>query len=395
MFVAYDEKGILINVAEKKWSKERLIKLRENKTFRCPTCSNEMELKIGSIITAHFAHKKLTECRVKGEPESIYHMQGKQDLFEWLNMQQKLAEVQLEPYLHEIKQRPDLLFSNGDEWNAIEFQCSTIDSSLFYKRTKSYLEANMDVLWILGAKALKRTGMVSFQLTPFQWLFTRMKNPDDPLTLFSYCSNLKSFIILNSIIPFSSRSVIANHQTYPLCSTSYFELQNQHANKRKLMTAWLNKIKRLRVQAISFKGKDVAAINHFLYKTKQLPLSHLSSLAFLPLHSNYLIESPVYVWQGWILLYIESIPLHDTFTYHGVYQYMARKVREGILTIRHLPHIDLDYSFALKDYLLKLCGFSIIKQQQKNVFFKERNIHWTTSLNELLKTDEEIVGRLF
>ncbi|KKI93627.1 hypothetical protein WQ54_03175 [Bacillus sp. SA1-12] len=394
MFVAYDEKGVLINVAEKKWTKEDLIKLREEKTFHCPTCSNELELKIGSIITAHFAHKRLTGCQAEGRPESTYHMQGKQDLFEWLNNQPKIGEVQLEPYLHEIKQRPDLLFLNGDEKIVIEFQCSAIDSSLLNKRTKSYKEANIMSFWILGAISLKRTGKMSFQLTPFQWFFTRIIESQSQLFLYSYCSNLKSFIILQSIIPFSSQSIIANHITYPLRSTSYFDLQKFHLNKRNLMLAWINKIRRFRLKTISFMGKDAAALNLFLYQTKHSPLTHLPSHAFLPLHSNYLIESPVYVWQGWILLYIESIPLQSTFSCQDVYHYMAKKVREGILKIRHLPHIDLDYSYAIKDYLLRLCGFSIIKQLQKNVFFKKRLILWPTSLDELLKTDEEI-GRDF
>jgi competence protein CoiA len=387
LFVAYDEKGILVNVAEKKWTKQGLVKIRERNNFICPTCSNEVELKIGTIITAHFAHKKLTGCTMKGEAETQYHMRGKIDLFEWLQKQSMLTDVQLEPYISTIKQRPDILFSDGNQSVPIEFQCSTIDSNLLKKRSLQYRKLDMRVLWILGAKSLKRTGTMSFQLSPFQWLFARSASFGDPLTLYSYCPDVKSFIILHTIIPFSPRSVITNHSKYPIHSISYHSLVNQQSNKRTIMAAWIDKIRRFRQKAINFKSKDTKALNLFLYQAKQLPLSYLPSLAFLPLNSNYLIESPVYVWQGWILLYIEVFPLNATFTFKDVYHYIAEKVKEGIISIRNLVSVDVHYSFVIKEYLIQLCHFSIIKQKQKNLFIKQSTIEWSRRIEELYKSD--------
>jgi competence CoiA-like predicted nuclease len=153
------------------------------------------------------------------------------------------------------------------------------------------------------------------------------------------------------------------------------------------MAAWIDKIRRFRQKAINFKSKDTKALNLFLYQAKQLPLSYLPSLAFLPLNSNYLIESPVYVWQGWILLYIEAFPLNTTFTFQDVYHYIAEKVKEGIISIRNLVSVDVHYSFVIKEYLIQLCHFSIIKQKQKNLFIKQSTIEWSRRIEELYKSD--------
>lgn len=390
--MAYDEQKNIVNVAEKKWTKERLKKARELSNFFCPVCSNEVELKIGTVITAHFAHKKSKGCTTKTESESQYHMQGKLDLYNWLQNQSSINDVMLEPYIREIKQRPDLLFKDGAKRMLIEYQCSSIAQNMLQQRSLKYKEQKIIDFWILGAKSLKRNGSYEFQLSIFQWIFARKTTLSSPPTIYAYCSNLKSFIILYSIIPFSSRSVIANHYTYPIHSITYPELFNQQMNKKKLLSTWINKMKRFRLKPISYRSKDETSFHFFLYLKKNLPLSYLPSLAFLPLNSNYLFESPVYVWQGWILVFIDLQPIKATFSFQNIYQYIAKKVKEGTLTLRYLPFVDIHYSFAIKDYLLHLCHFSILKQKQKNIFIKQKSIVWTTRLEDLIEKDSEMVN---
>ncbi|MGM0874623.1 MAG: competence protein CoiA [Bacillota bacterium] len=394
MFVAFDEKGIIVNVTEKKWSKQLLRRIREQSNFFCPVCSNELELKIGTIITAHFAHKKLTGCTMKSEAESQYHLQGKLDLYEWLQDQSKLNDVQLEPYISEIKQRPDILFRNREDRIPIEFQCSTIDSKTFIKRTSSYLELQMEVFWILGAKTLKRTGSRSFLLSPFQWLFAEISNNGDPPKIFSYCTISKSFIVLYSIIPFSPRSIFTVHQQYSIQSKNYDELKSPMINKQQIHTAWFDNVRRFRLKSSNYKTKESAYLNMYLYKTKQLSLSYLPPLAFLPLNTSYLIESPVYVWQGWILVYIDNLPLNRGFSFQDVCHFIGKKISERKIRIRRLPQIKLHYSYVIKEYLSHLCLFFIIKQTKKNMFIKKSNIQWITNLENLLSDDEGIREKL-
>lgn len=394
MFIACNEKGSHINVAEKKWSREGLKRMREHSHFFCPVCSNEVELKIGSVITAHFAHKRLADCTAgKGEAESQYHMKGKLDLFEWLQLQPKLKDVQLEPYLGEIKQRPDILFRDGDVRIPLEFQCSKIDVKTFKKRSESYLELQMNVFWVLGAKTLKRSGASSFLISPFQWLFAEFRGKGEPPSIYCYCTESKSFIILSSIIPFSPKLIFTASQKYALQSLDYQDLKRQRIRNRDVYSAWFNQLGKFRLKSSNYQTKDSAYLNMYLYKTKQLPLSYLPSYAFLPLKTTYLIESPVYVWQGWILIYIGKIPLHQRFTFQDIYYDIEKKVSEGMIRIRRLPQIRLHYSYVIKEYLMQLCQLAILKVSKKNIFIKNKPIQWLTSMESLLKEDEEIKSR--
>ncbi|UTW70954.1 hypothetical protein KHA80_18295 [Anaerobacillus sp. HL2] len=64
--------------------------------------------------------------------------------------------AQLEPYIKEAKQRPDLLVKTSNNIFAIEFQCAKISSQIFLKRTRTYQKHGYILFWILGGNQLKR-----------------------------------------------------------------------------------------------------------------------------------------------------------------------------------------------------------------------------------------------
>ena len=66
-------------------------------------------MKLGSQRIEHFAHQKDSQCTESYERESDYHINGKLQLFQWLEMQ-NLSPV-LEPYYQSIRQRPDIGFT--------------------------------------------------------------------------------------------------------------------------------------------------------------------------------------------------------------------------------------------------------------------------------------------
>ena len=105
-------------------------------------------------MSQYFRHKdKSIECEgLYHEPETEEHIQGKTLLYNWLKgLQDKgiISNVQLESYIKETKQRPDLYF----EWNGyryvIEFQCTPIATE-YLKRRELYKLANIKDIWILG-----------------------------------------------------------------------------------------------------------------------------------------------------------------------------------------------------------------------------------------------------
>ena len=93
--------------------------LCKTKTYYCPSCQNRVHLKAGSTIRPHFAHYKKEACAAFSEGETEEHLLGKQQLYDWLV---GLGHsVEMEAYLPELMQRPDLLLEGKI---AIEFQCS-------------------------------------------------------------------------------------------------------------------------------------------------------------------------------------------------------------------------------------------------------------------------------
>lgn len=394
LFVAIDQKGVMINVAEKKWSRQRLMKLREETTFSCPTCKQELELRIGTIISAHFAHRKYGECpTIKGSHESDYHMRGKLDLYHWFQRQQVIESVRLEPYLQQTKQRPDLLIEYHQKRIAIEYQCSTINARSLKNRSKQYQQEGIPNLWILGAKTLTRVGARTYHLTPFQWNFVIKKENTAPY-LYSYCPNARSMIVLYNILPFSSRSVISEHKHYTLHSTSLQELLKiPSSNKAIWQMEWLQKIRKFRLSSLGFQSKQTSRFHTYLYQTQSLPLSYLPSYAFLPLADNYIFDCPVYVWQGWILLFIHSLPLHALFSIHNVYHDFSMRMNEGFITTRSLTN-SASFISAIDTYLMKLTDLSIIVFEEKEHLRKVKEIKWTNQMEELLKEDSKIISSL-
>ena len=135
--------------------------------YFCPGCHEKVFLKSGKVIQAHFAHFRHSNCSLFSEGETQEHLAGKKLLFEWFSNEN--IPCQLEAYLPELHQRPDLLiWPEADRPIAIEFQCSPLSFEKMLERTEGYRKNGYEVLWIAGSKfQLKR------QLTPFQQLFLR------------------------------------------------------------------------------------------------------------------------------------------------------------------------------------------------------------------------------
>lgn len=131
--------------------------------YRCPGCKKKVILKKGQVNVHHFAHIKKEGCASFSEGETEEHLKGKLDLYNWLKHLQ--IPVQLEPYLNDLQQRPDLLAIINEVPTAIEFQCSPIPIETVKKRTEGYLSSGYRVLWIVGQKVTLKGEMTATQKT--------------------------------------------------------------------------------------------------------------------------------------------------------------------------------------------------------------------------------------
>ena len=174
MLTAYTATGKQV-ILTRQMSLSGLREWRNNETFHCPQCKEHLLLKVGDIVIPHFSHKQQTNCRNSfSEGESPTHLLGKTHLYELFTHHQLPTEM--EPYLPDIKQRPDLLVTIHHQQIPIEFQCSTIPVSLIEARNAGYETLDMRPIWILLTPTNIQTStasVVTTRIPHFEQYFIR------------------------------------------------------------------------------------------------------------------------------------------------------------------------------------------------------------------------------
>lgn len=116
---------------------------RPTEPLICPGCKEPVIFKKGRIKLPHFAHKPHTKCFSFSEGETAEHLMNKSFFHQW-------SGGQLEAYLPQLKQRPDILVHSL----AIEIQCSPLSFERYIERTKNYQKHGYQPWWLLGNKLL-------------------------------------------------------------------------------------------------------------------------------------------------------------------------------------------------------------------------------------------------
>jgi competence protein CoiA len=137
MLTAIDENKKIVNLLEID------VKKLTGKYF-CPFCKSELFIKNGEIKIPHFAHKSLKSCDLWTENESEQHLGLKKIFYQWFK---KTDRVEIERYLPELNQRPDLLVNDKI---AIEIQCSHLPIKRLKERTENYQSHGYVVIWLMG-----------------------------------------------------------------------------------------------------------------------------------------------------------------------------------------------------------------------------------------------------
>lgn len=215
MLTAYTNSGKRV-VLTRQMSLSHLRKWRESETFHCPQCKEHLLLKVGDIVIPHFAHLQQTDCRDSfSEGESPTHLLGKIQLHELFS--DLLLQTEMEPYLPDIKQRPDLLVTWQNTRVPIEFQCSTIPIAKILERNAGYRSLDMVPIWILLTPPHVRASAASVQtyrLTQFQQHFIRRidSSANEPVTIFlTYDPDTQQFHYLSHFIHLRGTSFTACH----------------------------------------------------------------------------------------------------------------------------------------------------------------------------------------
>ncbi|WP_017754643.1 competence protein CoiA [Calidifontibacillus oryziterrae] len=390
MFTAKMKDGTVISLLNG-WDKSKLESYIHNEPLFCPVCGSIVLPKLGSCRLWHFAHAAKKGCLNSIENESYYHMSGKKNLYEWFKRQG--YKVEIEVYIPEIKQRPDLLVYVENKRYAIEYQCSTIDTELLLKRTRCYQKAKIIPLWIVGGNRLKRNTNHTITLSSFDLLMAlAIENKD--ICMIYYCPSTNRFLQASLLVPFSTSKFLAKIHFYKPTQFSFpMMLKSINNINPDYYDDWLFMKERWRKKSYVYTSDFYKR----LFYEQGVPLCLLPAEAGIPTKSLIWIKTDAILWQGWIIMnFIVPIKEGLPFTFHDVYDRFRTEIEKGIFKIRKLPTMEKShYSFAVMEYLLQLVKAGLLcKSGNPPVFRKIHAIVLPKNIEEACDLDREIVNRL-
>jgi competence protein CoiA len=364
MLSALREDGTLLHLLPRQ-SKEVLRKIRKESTFFCSECQEQVTLKVGTVKMEHFAHRSGSICIENYERESEYHLNGKIQLFHWLQSQK--LEPQLETYYEHIRQRSDIGIRNRIQDMALEFQCSTIPQELMLKRTSHYKRAGIKPLWILGGKNIKRKGEQKVSLSNFDYLFL-MKTPSDKWYIPTYCSVTKRFIFLMEPTPISSKNALTQFLFSPLMKSSFSTLLNPPINRKINVLDWMKELRSQKLKR-QFNGTAQDEYLRELYQSS-LNLLMLPAVIGLPVYNAPMIETPPLIWQTYLFIDVlyHKAP-NDHITFSECYIKFTSRVQKGEIKLRTLPLVqNCNLTIPLMEYLQLLVRLRVLERINMNTF---------------------------
>lgn len=221
ILTAVTKQGNLIIPA--RYTKERLTEFKNNTTFLCMQCQEEVILKNGMINIPHFAHRRKSHCSNSfSEGETEDHLNGKLQLYEFLNRQN--VQAKLEATIPTIKQRPDILINWKENMFAIEFQCSQISPSTIIERSKGYQIQSIIPFWILRSPTIsefptREIGIMKLSVFKQQFF---LSYPTFGKMIITYCPQTKYFHYITNPLHIRSNTFIVktkklyvDNQTWP------------------------------------------------------------------------------------------------------------------------------------------------------------------------------------
>lgn len=380
MIVALNSERKVINLFEIQ-APEDLIKLKKNGPYFCPNCKNQVRLKIGLKKVTHFAHIDLTECDNERK-ESLEHLEGKFALYQFFK---KLGvNVEVEKFISELNQRPDLFIRLNNIQMCVEYQCSVIPLEIMSKRTQSFKNKGMKVLWILNDKLLNQKRWSSFYINSIS-VYSLIK-----INLFSllfYNPTLNSFTVLSSLIAFSPVQYIGQKQVFPINNFSLKELLVQNkVDKKELIAKWSRLKKDFRLyQHLHTKG-NLKVFKHDLYHAN---ITYFPAVIGVPLESNCIIKEHCIIWQGQIYFkFFHETEIGKLINVDKINQYVKIEVQNGKWRVNQFQNNEIEnLEKCVEKYIDFFVKIRIVKRIKNGKIMKIANAIIPTSFQQALDED--------
>ncbi|WP_373895697.1 competence protein CoiA [Virgibacillus sp. CBA3643] len=383
MLQALSKKGNMImlhtmtKIEIEKWKQE---------SFFCPACKQQVIIKAGTKVIPHFAHRSITNCPNHEGGEGAYHEKGKLLLYNWL-IHQKL-DVQLEAFIPEINQRPDLLLKLNRKRIAIEYQCARVPVEQIRQRSAGYARAGIIPIWILGNNLLKRQTGKHLKIDTFSQQFIHQFSSDTPLILFYFCPHTLQFITFQDIFLTQTRQGIGKLNVKSLNQMNFTHLFMENSfTQLELYQLWKKEKFRFRLKpAKHLYGKELAW-RQWLY-LKGTHLEYLPSIIHLPIPAQYQMKTQVWDWQSRVVIdLLAPLPTGSQISITSVEHFL----RKQLLSPLYFPLIHSTEK-PVTQYLQLLAHLDIMKQTTAHSFIKINEIKFHKNIDAALKADEAMMN---
>ncbi|WP_084172115.1 competence protein CoiA family protein [Atopococcus tabaci] len=320
--------------------------------YVCPGCGAPVYLKKGTIRVPHFSHYKQSDCRVFSEGETEEHLEGKQLLYDWLTISG--ISVQMEAYIPELKQRPDLLCWMQDGTPlAVEFQCSRLSMERMLERTEGYEEKGYFVLWILG-----KNFFLNKRLSPFQKLFLTEAHAQN--ILFFQLDVRKKELSIAYDFSFHPKSTRTCYRKRALSLTEPLHEQAQvfyqiKAKRREPRPTNLLLMQENLYQKRNYRDKEVVRFLHEIYEEGDNLIS-LPVETYLPVKTEWMIESLSFRWKYALLRWWQNKEVGSVVHQEEVEQTIKELQQAGRLKFCLSPMInEKTFHTPIQEYVQLLC----------------------------------------
>lgn len=346
MLIAINKENQYINAIEEQKNKNQ-------KKYYCPNCKEPVFLKKGLINQPHFTHFQKSNCAVFSEGETEEHVLGKNLLYRWFTQQN--IPCQLEAYLPNLKQRPDLLIWLDEQTPiAIEFQCSALSAQRMVERTIGYTKNGYKVYWILGHNYHLKN-----KLTSFQRLFV-----SEHKKLGCYFLELqidKQLLMVHyHITQEGNSSRIASHSCHfqlDKASTSLGMISKQlsllsKCNQKKCKEGLIQSHYFLN-RGRNYQVPEIVSFQKYIYKRGDSLIS-LPLEVYLPVKNQLFIKSLSYFWKYSMLEWIMERNKGEIISKKEVYQKITLMKKNNELIFHVMPLVSRESKIKCIDHFIAL-----------------------------------------
>ncbi|MFT9426965.1 MAG: competence protein CoiA family protein [Sporolactobacillus sp.] len=399
MLVALRQDGTQLVLVSPNRTREQLLAERAAGRFVCPVCRHFVQLKIGMKKQPHFAHYPRHCCVEQSEPETVQHLAGKADIYQWSNRHGYRAV--LEHYLPQLRQRADV-FLPGIEPVAFEYQCSSLSEELYNGRTAGYYRAGINPVWLLGGNRLRLRAERLF-LSTFEFAAIRSRPSagntsssfSSPFFLCYYDSDHKLFRFFTNLHACTKSTLISQEIVYRLEEICPHQLLYPPINDNieTFRTHWLMLKQKQRLACYRHVDDETGWLRNQAYKL-HYSLSFYPAFCGLPHHQYLHFLNPPYLWQTWICYVLAQMP-GRSITIPQIFRITERRHGQALFTERRLPLVPAQNRLSLvRIYLNQLTQLGVVVRTGDAYAYIGKSLQTVTSLQLLFKQDSYYFNRL-